>query len=608
MKRIAYSGYLPALFLLLLSFQNFAQKNSVPIKINEATFNSSMDEFSAVYFHNDLIFVSNQSEDLLIKKDPDLDKPFCDILSLGEDEKIQDLLVKINTRFHEGPICFSPDENTVYFTRNAFVNGKKKFNKAKQLKLHLFSINYKNNAWGEVLELPFNDKSYSLAHPAISSDGKTLFFTSDMPDGNGQTDLYKVQILSNGYGQPENLGELINTEKNEMFPFVSGDSLFFASDRDGGYGGLDIYFSLIQNGKLSAPRILAEGINSTSDDFAYTHYTHGDKVYGTFSSNRNADNDNVYLWESDIKPLKVEVILVNKRNETLKNVIVELIDDQGKTQQFATDVHGKFKHELKRDTYYQLNFQHPDYMHDELYVSTEISMQDTLIKKQVILDDYPVFTIKPVDESYIPIEGMKVEIQCEGKIAYTSVTDKEGISWEFPRTYQRGDSIHLTIDFSKKSYLNKRIYFDMVIEDGGEVVIPREKLVFMRAEEKVEISKFIDLNPIYYDFAKWDIREDAARELNKVIEFLNANPDVSIELSSHTDCRGTYQSNLNLSDKRAKSAADYIRKEIQNPDQIYGKGYGESQPVFVCNPCGSCSDEAHAKNRRTEFTIVKVGN
>ena len=109
----------------------------------------------------------------------------------------------------------------------------------------------------------------------------------------------------------------------------------------------------------------------------------------------------------------------------------------------------------------------------------------------------------------------------------------------------------------------------------------------------------------YTKLYEWDIREDAAIELDKVIEFLNNNPDVVIELSSHTDCRGSDYSNLQLSDKRAKSAADYIKKGISNQNQIYGKGYGESKPINNCPDC-NCSEEEHAGNRRTEFTIVKI--
>jgi outer membrane protein OmpA-like peptidoglycan-associated protein len=132
--------------------------------------------------------------------------------------------------------------------------------------------------------------------------------------------------------------------------------------------------------------------------------------------------------------------------------------------------------------------------------------------------------------------------------------------------------------------------------------------VFVTAEEKLEISKIIDINPIYYDLAKWNIRSDASMELDKVIEFLNSNPDVILELSSHTDCRGSDSDNLILSEKRAQAAADYIRKGIINPNQIVGKGYGETSPVKDCPDCSNCSEENHASNRRTEFTIVKISN
>ena len=130
--------------------------------------------------------------------------------------------------------------------------------------------------------------------------------------------------------------------------------------------------------------------------------------------------------------------------------------------------------------------------------------------------------------------------------------------------------------------------------------------------EKVEVGNdladLIDLLPIYFDLGKSTIRSDAAIELDKIVKVMNDNPEMIIELGSHTDSRGSAKSNQSLSDRRAKSSADYIKKRITNPERITGKGYGESKLVNHCSDGVQCSELEHQANRRTEFIIVQMEN
>jgi outer membrane protein OmpA-like peptidoglycan-associated protein len=307
-----------------------------------------------------------------------------------------------------------------------------------------------------------------------------------------------------------------------------------------------------------------------------------------------------------IKPFAIKGTVFNTKGDVVSESTIDFTASNGTKQTIVTNGEGKYRIDAERNANYHIDIDHINYFNDYFDLVAEADMYTESIVYDMILEDFPKFKIRPITEDGTPIEGMDVRINCENIDLFNGLSTYEGIFWEFPHTYRRGDSIHLLIDFNKVGYLNKKVTFNMVIEDGGDVVIPREQLVFVKAEEKMEISKIIDLNPIYYDFAKWDIREDASIELDKVVKFLNENPNISIELSSHTDCRGGDCSNLSLSDKRAKSAADYIKKDIDNPNQIYGKGYGESKLINKCANCQSCSEEEHQENRRTEFTIVKV--
>jgi hypothetical protein len=259
-----------------------------------------------------------------------------------------------------------------------------------------------------------------------------------------------------------------------------------------------------------------------------------------------------------------------------------------------------------RDINYTINTKHPKFFNNTEIINTNVDTYTEFYNHDIELEDNPRIIVKPVNEDGTPITEMNVGINANNTQVFSGISKVDGISWELPKDYKRGDSLSITIDCLKSGYLNKTIEYKTILNHGGDYIVPLNLMIFLKAEESVEISKFIDTKPIYYDFAKWDIRPEAAKELDKVIAFLNQNPDISIELSSHTDCRGSDVNNMTLSDKRAKAAADYISKEIKNPSQIYGKGYGESNPVNKCPDCNSCNEEQHAGNRRTEFTIVKV--
>ena len=145
----------------------------------------------------------------------------------------------INTPYHESSACFTKDGQTMYFTRNNYINVKKRKGKNKLVSLKIFkAVKQDNGTWGQVEELPFNNDSYAVAHPALNSDESKLYFSSDMPGTLGMSDLWYVDILPNGsYGNPKNLGSSVNTEARESLPFISSSNhLYFSSDGHLGLG------------------------------------------------------------------------------------------------------------------------------------------------------------------------------------------------------------------------------------------------------------------------------------------------------------------------------------------------------------------------------------
>ena len=211
--------------------------------------------------------------------------------------------------------------------------------------------------WGNVEELPFNDNVYSTGHPSLSPDNKTLFFVSDRDGGFGQTDIYKVAINADGYGAPENLGATINTEGREMFPFVAKDStLYFSSDGFLNLGLLDIYESDVLNGSNEMPKNLGAPYNSGADDFAF--FIDSENETGYFSSNREGGkgSDDIYSFAAyECKQTVTGVARDSKTQEPLNAVTIEIVNDAGVIIQTVTTAEdGAYTYEVDCNQKYSI--------------------------------------------------------------------------------------------------------------------------------------------------------------------------------------------------------------------------------------------------------------
>ncbi|RRO15276.1 OmpA family protein [Flavobacteriaceae bacterium 14752] len=239
----------------------------------------------------------------------------------------------INSKFNEGTIAISNDGKTIYFTRIDFLDGDYNKSESGISKLRIYQAKKVGQEWKDIKALPFTSSEYSVSHPALSPDNSTLYFSSDMEGGKGQSDLYKVSINDDGsFGEPQNLGSTVNTEGRESFPFVDADGkLFFSSDGHLGLGSLDVYYTSMKNGAYVKPENLGAPINSSKDDFAFTYFNQVDRGY--VSSNRGDSplNDNIYQVKL-VKPLDETNFIVSVTNadtdEPLNNVNVNIYDDE----------------------------------------------------------------------------------------------------------------------------------------------------------------------------------------------------------------------------------------------------------------------------------------
>ena len=484
--------------------------------------NSSSDFGLSFYGDNKVAFASARNTENPSYSWNDL--PYLDLYNatLTDDNTLEDIMPfseAINTNSHESNPVFTKDGKTMYFNRTNTT--RKKTDEERIAHIKIYKAELVDGNWANATALPFTSDVYSTEHPALSKDGKTLYFASDMPGTIGSFDIYKVTINDDGtYGEPENLGETINTKHREQFPFISEyNVLYFSSIGHEGYGGLDVFRSNMVNDTFDKPVNLGSSINSNLDDFAYVVREKNNMGY--VSSNRTG-YDRLFGFGRDINPLtiyQVEGIVQDLNSKALLGgSLVTLFDES-----------------------------------------------DTVIQDTIVGDDaYYLFKIEPnkkykvrgTRKAYIP-QDVEFSTDSKGKVQH---------------------DIYLSLES---------------FADAEERVKENEK-----GDVKVELEK------IYFDFDKSDIREDAATTLNVLVDLMKKYPSMEVEVSAHTDARGPDQYNLDLSKSRAASTLEYLVSKGIDRNRLKSIGYGEMQPLNECVKEGICDDEEYDINRRCEFTII----
>jgi outer membrane protein OmpA-like peptidoglycan-associated protein/tetratricopeptide (TPR) repeat protein len=518
------------------NYMDIIKANSGRYIIKDAGINSQYSDYGSAYSGNKLIFTSSRDTGNFAQRKHQWSNQYftnmysSDITPKDEKGIVEDSLSvpekfakNINSRFHEATPVFTKDGKTMYFTRNNFNNGKKGKDANRITLLKVYKATLIDNQWKNAEELPFNSDSYSVAHPTLSPDEKTMYFASDMPGTHGQSDLWKVKINEDGsFGTPENLGVSINTEGKESFPiFTNENELYFATDGHPGLGGLDIFMSRMNaDGSFKEPINIGAPANSPQDDFAYLIDTKTRKGFLTSNRDGGKGYDDIY-----------------KFLETRKLVCEQVLSG------IVTDL----------DT-------------GEILPNTKVTLFDDKfnIIKEVISDDkgFYTFEVECGKSYFIRAEKDTYETK-EQKITIPTLTGKTD----------------LPIQLEKKVK-------PVVVGD--------------------DLAKAFGIKIIYFDLDKWNIRPDAALELEKILDVMKQYPNMKIDVRSHTDSRQTHKYNEKLSDRRAKSTMSWLVKNGIDANRLTGKGYGETQLVNKCADGVKCSEDEHQANRRSEFIITAL--
>lgn len=615
------------LFLENTTYKSRIEKNQPFFSLENLSLNTSSADFGGYYnsSQDQVYFLTARKKTAFVKKEWSWDaKRFLDVYkaSVSQDQKLGDpeRVSKVNTKFHEGPLTFSPDGSKVYYTRNNISSGKKRRDgqRIQNLKIYIAKVDEKGK-WVDEVEFPYNSTNYSIGHPAITRDGKTMYLVSDMPGGFGGADIYKVQIHEDGtFGEMVNLGKEINTEGQEMFPFIDSEGrLFFSTDGHPGLGGLDVFVALPDGDKTGKIHNLGLPVNSQYDDFAFS--MSDDFKTGFLSSNREGGKggDDIYAVQL-IRPFVFSITIKgtakDKKGEKVPFATIELKDDAGNTiGSVKADENGAYSFEADYEKNYVLEGTKEDYFDGNnrasTYTDEQVVIADVVLEKDPGLSLYAIITDKKTGK---PLEGVQINLvdNMTGKSKnITSPATGDFREALFGKKLNDRGSYNLVLQ--KEGYFSKTVTYNTLFDQPGQYDIHALLDLSMDLEVK-DLSEMIQINPINFDLNKYNIRPDAATELDKIVEVMNKYPNMVIELGSHTDCRASKAYNMKLSDRRAKASAEYIKKRITDPERIYGKGYGESRLLNHCECEGSvksdCTEEEHEKNRRTEFKVISTGD
>lgn len=606
-------------------------------EIKNMPFNTINSEFGAVIYGDHLIFAA-------VKKNPNLfnktykwnNESYLNLVSIPlKNSVVTDSIVTnfsndLKSGMHESNAIFTKDGKTMYFTRNNSNNGRRAKNGDKISTIQIFKAELVNNKWTNIVSLPFNNANYSVEHPALSTDEKTLYFASDMPGTLGSFDIFSVSISGSNYGKPINLGDQINTSKREQFPFISKDNkLYFSSNGHEGFGALDIFVSKFESGTYSKPENVGLPVNSGFDDFAF--YIDSDSKLGYFSSDRigGKGKDDIYSLK-EIKDLIIEdckqyiagTITDVDSNLVLENAVLILKNDLNQEiDKMVTSLDGKFSFNVPCDAKYSLFVSKENYTDNskKLQINSErdqlndgsmrIRSLEIIKKEQELADEQQkakdLLVAQQLKEAeLIAIEQKRksdaIEIQQRKKEESIALTQKK-----------KEDAIALKSKKMADVLAAQQLKTEKIIADkkASELEISKKKektASIMAAENDVIKDKnrlIIKTDPIYFDYNMWYIRKESKRILNRIVELMNKYPDMVVEIGSHTDNRGNAKFNADLSQKRADATKNYILEQGIKKNRLISKGYGESVPIIKCIPENSCDEEQHELNRRSEFVI-----
>ncbi|MES2799896.1 MAG: OmpA family protein [Bacteroidota bacterium] len=573
-------------------------EDSLRYQLYDAGVNTGFGDFGATVFDSSMYFVTKSTNTRTIQQSYGWDDSY--FLNIKKAKAATDTTFQQGTLLksefispaHDGPISFSADGSKMLITRNTIekIKGKKDI-----VRLSLYISELVENKWTKPVPFPFNAKTFNTGHGIFAENDSAIYFVSDRVGGFGDADIYVSRLKSDKtWGDPINLGEHVNTVGKEMFPFLVKNNLFFSSNGHFGLGGLDIFEYNIEQPSKAVNA--GYPLNTSHDDFAV--WTDSTGNFGYFSSNRGKNVDNIMAFKR--VPLTIElqgiVYATYSERETIPNHPVFVKNETtGELDTLISNEFGQYSKLLRKNENYRV------WTAKEEFILVKDGFASTFDIKR----DSIIFCELPLKPTTLQIRLRVTERGTQKVIAFatTTITDYTQSKESVLYTDQDG-LVTLKVERnknywahgSKKGYIDDNVAFNSMNENDKIIDLELKLPPIVKGE-------IFKLDNIFYDLNKSTLRPESKLSLDKLADFILKN-DVKIELSSHTDARGSDPYNLKLSQARAKSCVDYLISKGVKKASMIPKGYGETRLLNKCKNGVTCPEEEHQENRRTEVKIL----
>lgn len=586
-------------------------------------FNSKFMDFSPALIGDTLVFVSNRPGSVTKEgqRDPWTQSRFTDLFgavpdTLGNAKDVFPFAPAIATHLHEGPLAYHAGREELLVTVSVPNKGKAHTGHTSKLKIVQFHRT-SSGGWSPPKDFGFHNTDFNMVHPALTPAGDRMVFSANYEGGFGGMDLWYSERTPDGeWIDPVNLGPEINTPGEEVFPVIQKDgTLYFSSDFRLGQGGLDIYRARrFQDGWVK-PVNAGYPLNGASDDFGLILLPGGQRGY--FSSDRNDGTDNLFMVRFE-QTIRVEGLLVNaETGEPLPKARIEVSDTNSYTEVLYTDADGMFESRLPMEGTYQLRALHPQFEPALDAASTwQINAAEmtpgsveTITLALQPKSDEPVAdamicgTVINADGQPIPSAYVRIENRETGAI-YETATDAEGAFFQ-PALSENEYVIQAAGEGFGPVNMRVTCSADEECHAVAITLAPHTTVQsLMQQPELIETGLQLELYHVYFDRGRAELRTEDLAELEKLKELLDEYPSMEGQIQAHTDARHTDAFNLELSQRRADAARNWLIENGIAAERITAKGYGELYLMNRCTDGVSCGELEHERNRRVEFRVI----